>query len=74
MLDKKKIKEKLEKEQEVVGFYLTAHPLQTYEKQLAMLSVPQFLTLRSEVMKCVLKSSAVRTAVVMRLSSPVGTV
>jgi DNA polymerase-3 subunit alpha len=27
-------KEKLEKEKEVIGFYISAHPLQTYEKQL----------------------------------------
>ena len=27
-------KEKLEKEKEVVGFYLSAHPLDSYKKQL----------------------------------------
>ena len=31
-------KEKLEKEKEVIGFYLSAHPLETYEKQLKWFS------------------------------------
>lgn len=35
-------KEKLEKEKEVVGFYLSAHPLESYRKQLACLSLLPF--------------------------------
>ncbi len=35
-------KEKLAKEKEVIGFYLSAHPLETYRKQLAWFSVPTF--------------------------------
>lgn len=31
-------KEKLEKEQEVIGFYLTAHPLETYRNQIKLIS------------------------------------
>jgi DNA polymerase-3 subunit alpha len=31
-------KEQLEKEQEVIGFYLSAHPLQTYRHQISLLS------------------------------------
>lgn len=35
-------KEKLEKEQEVVGFYLSAHPLDTYKKQFQQFSFKSF--------------------------------
>lgn len=35
-------KEKLEKEKEVLGFYISSHPLQTYEKQLQWLSIKTF--------------------------------
>lgn len=35
-------KETLEKEKEVVGFYLTAHPLETYKKQLDRFIIPSF--------------------------------
>lgn len=35
-------KEKLEKEKEVVGFYLSAHPLSTYDKHLKRLAVDTF--------------------------------
>jgi DNA polymerase-3 subunit alpha len=35
-------KEKLEKEKEVVGFYLSAHPLETYSKQLQLLTISSF--------------------------------
>jgi DNA polymerase-3 subunit alpha len=35
-------KEKLQKEQEVVGFYISAHPLDTYRKQLSWLKVSSF--------------------------------
>jgi len=35
-------KEKLEKEKEVIGFYLSAHPLETYNKQLQLLNIPSF--------------------------------
>ncbi|HEV2601218.1 MAG TPA: DNA polymerase III subunit alpha [Candidatus Babeliales bacterium] len=38
-------KEKLEKEKEVVGFYLSAHPLETYSKQLKMLNIATFTDL-----------------------------
>jgi DNA polymerase-3 subunit alpha len=35
-------KEKLQKEQEVVGFYISAHPLDTYRKQLSWLNTSSF--------------------------------
>ena len=35
-------REKLEKEKEVMGFYLSAHPLDTYKKQLARLNLESF--------------------------------
>ncbi|MCX5922098.1 MAG: DNA polymerase III subunit alpha [Candidatus Dependentiae bacterium] len=35
-------KEKLEKEKEVVGFYLSAHPLDSYSKQLKSLNIQTF--------------------------------
>ncbi|MFC1841450.1 DNA polymerase III subunit alpha [Candidatus Dependentiae bacterium] len=35
-------KEKLEKEKEVMGFYLSAHPLDTYKKQLKRLNLSTF--------------------------------
>lgn len=35
-------KEKLEKEKEVIGFYLSAHPLETYRKQLLWIKAPTF--------------------------------
>ncbi len=35
-------KEKLEKEKEVIGFYLSAHPLDTYKKQLKRLTLTSF--------------------------------
>ncbi len=35
-------KEKLEKEKEVIGFYLSAHPLDSYKKQLKRLAVSSF--------------------------------
>jgi len=35
-------KEKLEKEKEVIGFYLSAHPLDTYAKQLKRLTLTSF--------------------------------
>lgn len=38
-------KEKLEKEKEVIGFYLSAHPLQAYKKLLSWLSIPNFETI-----------------------------
>ena len=38
-------REKLEKEKEVVGFYLSAHPLSTYEKQLKRFSIETFNTI-----------------------------
>lgn len=37
-------KEKLEKEREVIGFYLSAHPLDTYKRHLKRLSIPSFAT------------------------------
>lgn len=42
-------KEKLEKEKEVIGFYISAHPLQTYDKQLAWLNlqtIPEIMAVR----------------------------
>jgi len=42
-------KEKLEKEKEVIGFYISAHPLQTYEKQLSWLTlqtIQEIMTIR----------------------------
>ncbi len=41
-------KEKLEKEKEVVGFYLSAHPLDTYKKQLKRFSFKSFEALLEE--------------------------
>lgn len=38
-------KEKLEKEKEVVGFYLSSHPLETYSKQLKRLTLTSFATI-----------------------------
>lgn len=38
-------KENLEKEKEVIGFYLSAHPLQAYKKLLSWLSIPNFETI-----------------------------
>jgi len=35
-------KEKLEKEKEVIGFYLSAHPLETYKKLLTWLNIQSF--------------------------------
>lgn len=35
-------KEKLEKEKEVIGFYLSDHPVQAYKKILSWLSIPSF--------------------------------
>ncbi len=35
-------REKLEKEKEVIGFYLSSHPLQTYHKQLKRLNITPF--------------------------------
>lgn len=35
-------REKLEKEKEVIGFYLSSHPLETYRTQLNRLSIPSF--------------------------------
>lgn len=35
-------KEKLEKEKEVIGFYLSDHPIQGYKKILSWLSIPSF--------------------------------
>lgn len=35
-------KEKLEKEKDVIGFYLSAHPLETYAKQLKRFDIPTF--------------------------------
>jgi len=35
-------REKLEKEKEVIGFYLSSHPLETYRAQLNWLSIPSF--------------------------------
>jgi DNA polymerase-3 subunit alpha len=37
-------KEKLEKEREVVGFYISSHPLETYKKQLAWFAIESFET------------------------------
>jgi len=37
-------KEKLEKEKEVMGFYLSAHPLDSYKKQLKRLNIEPFST------------------------------
>jgi len=41
-------KEKLAKELEVIGFYLSAHPLDSYRKQLKRLSLTPFLTALEE--------------------------
>lgn len=35
-------KEKLDKEKEVIGFYLSSHPLETYKNQLSLLTIPTF--------------------------------
>ena len=35
-------KEKLEKEKEVIGFYISSHPLETYKKQLSWFSIELF--------------------------------
>lgn len=44
-------KEKLEKEKEVVGFYLSAHPLETYDQQLRWLNLPSFAHILEEGLK-----------------------
>ena len=41
-------KEKLEKEKEVIGFYLSAHPLDTYQEILKHLQLKSFETLKKE--------------------------
>lgn len=38
-------KEKLEKEKEVIGFYLSAHPLEVYNKQIRWLGINSFQTI-----------------------------
>lgn len=38
-------KEKLEKEKEVIGFYLSAHPIESYQNQFPWLQVPGFESL-----------------------------
>jgi DNA polymerase III subunit alpha len=42
VLDEYPEKEKLEKEKEVIGFYLSSHPLDSYKKQLSMLDISSF--------------------------------
>lgn len=37
-------KEKLEKEREVIGFYISSHPLETYKKQCAWFAIESFET------------------------------
>jgi DNA polymerase-3 subunit alpha len=37
-------KEKLEKEREAIGFYISSHPLETYKKQLNWFTIEQFET------------------------------
>ena len=37
-------KEKLEKEREVIGFYISSHPLETYKKQCSWFSIESFET------------------------------
>jgi len=42
-------KEKLEREKEVVGFYLSAHPLENYKKQLRRFTIEPFNVLRARL-------------------------
>lgn len=42
-------KETLEREKEVVGFYLSAHPLETYKKQLRRFNIETFNTLQTRL-------------------------
>ncbi|MEX0671982.1 MAG: DNA polymerase III subunit alpha [Candidatus Babeliales bacterium] len=41
-------KQKLEKEKEVIGFYLSAHPLDSYKQFYTMLNIPQFATIAQQ--------------------------
>jgi len=43
-------KEKLEKEREVLGFYISSHPLETYKKQLEWFSIESFETAAKKAM------------------------
>jgi DNA polymerase-3 subunit alpha len=44
-------KEKLTREKEVIGFYLSAHPLETYRKHLTWFAIPSFATSLEEAQK-----------------------
>jgi DNA polymerase-3 subunit alpha len=51
-------KEKLEKEKEVIGFYLSAHPLESYRKQYSWLQVPTFEALLKKAQETPLDKEA----------------
>ncbi len=44
-------KEKLEKEREVIGFYISSHPLETYKKQCAWFAIESFETATEKAKK-----------------------
>lgn len=54
-------KEKLEKEKEVIGFYLSAHPIESYKKTLAWLAVPPF----EEILKKHADQNSLQEAIVI---------
>ena len=52
-------KDKLEKEKEVIGFYLSAHPLESYQKQLKMLNHDTFEVLLKKAQETHVESEAI---------------
>ncbi len=52
-------KEKLEKEKEVIGFYLSAHPLEIYQQQLKMLNHDTFDVLLKKAQETHVESEAI---------------
>ncbi len=52
-------KEKLEKEKEVIGFYLSAHPLESYKQQLKMLNHTPFEELLKKAQETHIESEAI---------------
>ena len=54
-------KKKLEKEKEVIGFYLSAHPLDTYKKQLKQITYISF----TDALQLSLKSNSMKEPIVV---------
>lgn len=61
-LDEFSDKEKLEKEKEVIGFYLSAHPLASYQKQFHWLNLSSFEQLLKKAQETHVESEAVGSA------------